>query len=125
MSAAVAARGVYPAAMDASSFIHAPHPRLLATGRAILRIQMLLRLHREQIELLPIRDEQLRPGARWTRYRKARLIRAICVGEISLEAALATFSLSADEVEGWIRASVGGGIEALRAIPAEGSTGEF
>jgi hypothetical protein len=38
---------------------------------------------------------------------------------------LATFSLSADEVEGWIRASVGGGIEALRAIPAEGSTGEF
>ncbi len=125
MSAAVAARGVYPAAMDASSFIHVPHPRLLATGRAILRIQMLLRLHREQIELLPIRDEQLRPGARWTRYRKARLIQAMCVGEISLEAALATFSLSADEVEGWIRASIGGGIEALRAIPAEGSASEF
>ena len=90
-----------------------------------MRIQMLLRLHREQIELLPIRDEQLRPGARWTRYRKARLIQAMCVGEISLEAALATFSLSADEVEGWIRASIGGGIEALRAIPAEGSASEF
>ena len=125
MSATLAAMGVYPAVMDGSSLDPAPRPHLLATGRALLRIQMLLRLHRAAIELLPIRDEQLRPGARWTRYRKARLIQALCVGEITLEAALATFSLSADEVEGWIRASVGGGIEALRAIPAQDSAGEF
>jgi hypothetical protein len=125
MSTAVAGTGVYPAVMDGSSLDQAPRPHLLATGRALLRIQMLLRLHREEIELLPIRDARLQPGARWTRYRKARLIQALCVGEMALEPALATFSLSADEVEGWIRASVGGGIEALRAIPAEDSTGEF
>ena len=117
--------GVYPAVMDGSSQGQARRPHLLATGRALLRIQMLLRLHREEIERLPIRDDRLQPGARWTRYRKARLIQAICVGEMSIESALATFALSADEVEAWIRASVGGGIEALRAIPAQDSAGEF
>jgi hypothetical protein len=111
--------------MDGPSLDPASRPPLHATGRALLRIQMLLRLHREAIELLPVRDAPLQTGARWTRYRKARLIQEICAGQLSLEAALVTFSLSADEVEGWIRAAVGGGIDALRAIPATDSADEF
>lgn len=51
---------------------------------------------------------------RWVASRKAAVVKAVCHGLISKEEAIKIYSLSEEELEGWINASQEHGVGALR-----------
>lgn len=87
-----------------------------ATRRRAQRIRALLLAHREAIANLSGRPIELVSGdRRWTRYRKLALLKALAADELTLEDALARFTLSGDELEGWIVQLAATGVDGLRA----------
>ncbi len=98
-----------------------------ASRRGLQAIQRLLTQHGAIIAAFPAREKDFllnaEVGVRWTRYRKTLLVKALAADEIGLEEALARFTLSADELTGWIEKLVGGGVDGLRALHLRVETG--
>ena len=66
-----------------------------------------------EIEYMNI--DKLDGVVRWTRYRKAALLRCLAEQRISINEASKRFSLSREEIHGWAEALVGGGVSGLKA----------